>query len=132
MNEASFTPLGSLPSLHDNSKTCLKSRFLDSRTPIIWSPAAGSPWKGIDVVCMSCWMSCKMIFRLASSSPLLVIVLRRLRRVYIRKSDSFCIWFSDSVSLSLMAIRFTWFCSHSMNSRLVLVISLKMLSSRKE
>ena len=54
INEILKSLFGNSPSFIFNTYTSSKSKFLDSRTPIIWSPDKGSPEKGILTVLNIC------------------------------------------------------------------------------
>ena len=103
MNDASFTPLGIFPSLQDNSSTWSKSRLRVSSIPIICTPTAGSPWNGIVVESISCFISRLSVITSTDKSPDSVSDASRLITIYILKSDS-CMSASDVSLLLIPAI----------------------------
>ena len=88
MNEVSLVVFGMFPSLHESMRICRKSMFRVSSIPIICMPWMGSPWKGMVVFAASWLMSRRRIGRSDCRVWLVMSFSIRVRRVYIRKSDS--------------------------------------------
>ena len=109
MKDESLRLLGMCPSLHERTRIWSKSRFLVSRTPIIWVFTTGSPWNGMLVVDISCCISRCSVMLSAMRSPDDISPPSLTRSVCIQKRDS---WKKASPSFALRAISVTMSASH--------------------